>query len=230
MLGGDLRPGLTIDRRPEEAVSAPKESRKGLVMIPEPEFDALLRQLEQQGSAHDAAQSEHRRKRLNLETPTARLLQLLILAGGRRRVLEIGTSNGYSALWIADALRRIPGATPLTTIERDPGRADEARQNLSRAGLATWTDIRVGEASAIVGELKGSFDAVFFDADRVSAPEQLLLLLPKLEADVLLVADNALSHPEEVAPYIEAVGRIHSFLSLIVPIGKGLHIAHRLQA
>jgi predicted O-methyltransferase YrrM len=199
-------------------------------MIPVTEFEALLRQLEQQGSAHDAAQSEHRQKRLNLETPTARLVQLLILAGRRRRVLEIGTSNGYSGLWIADALRRIPGATPLTTIERDPGRADEARQNLSRAGLASWTDIRVGEATAIVRELKGPFDAVFFDADRVSAPEQLSLLLPRLEADVLLLADNALSHPGEIASYIEAVGRIPGFLSITVPIGKGLHIAHRLNS
>jgi predicted O-methyltransferase YrrM len=199
-------------------------------MIPSPEFEALLRQLEQQGSAHDAAQSEHRGKRLNLETPTARLVQLLILAGRRRRVLEIGASNGYSALWIADALRRIPGATPLTTIERDAGRADEARQNLFRAGLASWTDIRVGEASAIVGELRGPFDTVFFDADRVSAPEQLSLLLPKLEADVLLLADNAVSHPQEIAPYIEAVNRIPGFLSTVVPIGKGLHIAHRLRA
>jgi predicted O-methyltransferase YrrM len=197
-------------------------------MIPAPQFEALLTQLEQQGLAHDSAESEHRRKRLNLETPTARLLQLLILAGGRRRVLEIGTSNGYSALCIADVLRRIPGAKPLTTIERDPGKADEARQNLSRAGLASWTDIRVGEATPIVAELTGPFDAVFFDADRVSAPEQLSLLLPKLDVNVLLMADNALSHPEEIAPYIEAVGKIPGFLSMVVPIGKGLHIAHRL--
>jgi predicted O-methyltransferase YrrM len=181
-------------------------------MIPSSEFKALLQQLEQEGRAHDVAQSEHSRKRLNLETPTARLLQLLILAGGRRRVLEIGTSNGFSALWIADALRCIPGATPLTTIERDPGRAAEAGQNLSDA------------------EIKGRFDAVFFDADRVSAPEQLSLLLPMLEADILLMADNALSHPEEIAPYIDAVNRLPGFLSMVVPIGKGLHIAHRLQA
>lgn len=211
-------------------MSAPQEFLKGLPMIPEPNFEALLSQLEQQGLAHDAAESEHRRKRLNLETATARLVQLLILAGGRRRVLEIGTSNGYSALWIADALRRIPGAQPLITIERDPARADQARQNLSGTGLASWTDIRVGEASAIVAELKGPLDAVFFDADRVSAPEQLSLLLPKLEADVLLMADNALSHPEEIAPYLEAVSRAPGFLSMVVPIGKGLHIAHRLPA
>lgn len=196
----------------------------------DPEFEALLSQLEQEGSAHDAVQSEHRNKRLNLESATAALLQLLILSGRRRRVLEIGTSNGFSALWIADALRRIPGATPLVTVERHPERAAQARQNVSRAGLGSWIDIRVGEATAIVAELNGPFDAVFFDADRVSAPGQLTLLLPRLASDVLLLADNALSHPTEIAPYIEAVRQIQGFRSMIVPIGKGLHIAHRLQA
>jgi len=199
-------------------------------MIPNPEFESFLSQLEQDGVAHDAEQSEHRQKRLNLEQPTAQLLQLLILSGRRRRVLEIGTSNGYSALWIADALRRIPGAEPLITIERDLERAALARQNLARAGLAAWIDIRIGDATEIVAQLTGPFDAVFFDADRISAPGQLSLLMPKLTADVLLLADNALSHPAEIASYLEAVSRIPNFLSLVVPIGKGLHVAHRLQA
>ena len=192
-------------------------------------LDEILRQLEEDGLAHDAAQAEHRNKRLNLEAPTARLLQLLLLSGRRRRVLEIGTSNGFSALWIADALRRIPGAQPLTTLERDPARAAEARRNLARAGLDGWVDVRIGEATPIVAELPGLFDTVFFDADRVSAPDQLALLLPKLEDDVLLLADNALSHPGEIAGYIQAVSELPGFVSMTVPVGKGLHIAHRLQ-
>lgn len=205
-----IRAPLERRFRPRDAVIAPQQFVRGLSlsMIRTTEFEVLLQKLQQDGLVHDAAQSEHRGKRLNLETPTARLLQFLILASGRRRILEIGTSNGYSALWIGGALRCIPGATPLTTIERDPRRAAEARQNLSDAGLASWTDIRVGEASAIVAELKGPFDAVFFDADRVSAPEQLSLLLPKFEADILLMTDNALSHPEEIAPYLDAVNRL----------------------
>jgi len=194
-----------------------------------PDLDALLHQLEDEGQAHDAAQSEHRNKRLNLEAPTARLLQLLLFAGRRRRVLEIGTSNGFSALWIADALRRIPGAQPLVTIERDPARADQARRNLTRARLDAWVDLRIGPATQIVSDLPGPFDAVFFDADRLTAPEQLALLFPKLEPDVLLLADNALSHPQEIAAYLDAVSRLPGFVSTTVPVGKGLHIAHRLH-
>ena len=155
-------------------------------------------------------------------------MQLLILSGRRRRVLEIGTSNGYSALWLAAALCRIPNALRLITIDRESEKADQARQNLAHAGLEEWVDIRLGDATEVVGGLEGPFDAVFFDADRVSAPSQLSILLPKLEADVILLADNALSHPQEIAGYLEAVENLPEFTSMIVPIGKGLHVAHRV--
>lgn len=70
-----------------------------------------------------------------------------------------------------------------------------------------------GDATEVVGELEGPFDGVFFDADRVSAPSQLAILLPKLEADVILLADNALSHPLEIAGYREAVENLPDFIS-----------------
>src|SRR6202043_160928 len=168
-------------------------------------YEQFLNELERAGISHDAVETEHRRKRLNLESETAKLLQLLILSSRRRRVLEIGTSNGYSALWLACALRRIPNAHRLITIERESEKANQARQNLAKAGLGEWAEVHLGDATEVVGELEGPFDAVFFDADRVSAPSQLAILLPKLEADVILLADNALSHPLEIAGYREAV-------------------------
>jgi predicted O-methyltransferase YrrM len=188
----------------------------------------FLNELERAGADHDAVEMEHRRKRLNLESETAKLLQFLILSGHRRRVLEIGTSNGYSALWLAAALRRIPNARRLITVEREAEKTSQARQNLAHAGLEEWADIRVGDATEVVGSLKRPFDAVFFDADRVSAPSQLAILLPKLQADVILLADNALSHPHEISGYLEAVENLPEFTSMIVPIGKGLHVAHRV--
>jgi predicted O-methyltransferase YrrM len=134
---------------------------------PSPTF---LNELERAGAAHDAVEKEHRGKRPNLESETAILLQLLILSGRRRRVLEIGTSNGYSALWLAAALCRIPNARRLITVERESEKANQARQNLAHAGLQEWVDIRVGDATEVVGALEGPFDAVFFDADRVKRP------------------------------------------------------------
>jgi predicted O-methyltransferase YrrM len=75
--------------------------------------------------------------------------------------------------------------------------------------------------------LEGPFDCVFFDADRISAPQQLRLLLPKLERDVLLLTDNVLSHPGEVAGYLKEFEDLPEFLTTTVTVGKGLHIAYR---
>ena len=186
---------------------------------------ALLGRLEGEGARYDAGEASHARRRLNLERPTAELVALLVRVHGARRVLEIGTSNGVSALWIADALRDAGGR--LVTVERDAEKSAQAGANLREAGLEAFVELRVGDATAVVRELAGPFDAVFFDADRWSAPEQLAILLPKLSARALLMADNALSHPEEIAGYLAAVGRREGFRHAVVPVGKGLSVAFR---
>jgi predicted O-methyltransferase YrrM len=84
-----------------------------------------------------------------------------------------------------------------------------------------------GDATEMVRGLAGPFDCVFFDADRVSAPEQLHLLLPKLRDDVLLMADNALSHPGEIAGYLAALRALPDFEQIVIPVGKGLSVAYR---
>jgi predicted O-methyltransferase YrrM len=191
----------------------------------DPELAARLDALHAEGAAHDAGEPERRRKRLNLERPSAELLYLLLRASGRRRVLEIGTSNGLSAIWIQAALRGTGGA--LISIDREPAKIAEARANLVAAGLLDGATLLCGDATEIARDLPGPFDCVFFDADRVSAPAQLELLLPKLTADALLVCDNVLSHPDEVAGYLDAIGRLPGFAATTVPVGKGLHLAHR---
>ncbi len=155
------------------------------------------------------------------------MLELLILNGRRQRILEIGTSNGFSAIWIASALRRLGGTVPLTTLEREADKVEQARQNVERAGLGDLVRVLPGEATPLVASLEGPFDCVFFDADRVSAPEQLRLLLPKLTADALLLADNVLSHPAEIAGLLAAVEALPDFRSTVVPVGKGLLVACR---
>ena len=87
-----------------------------------------------------------------------------------------------------------------------------------------------GSATQVVHELAGPFDCVFFDADRLSAREQLKILLAKLAPDVLLLADNVLSHPHELADYIAEVEQLPGFASVTVPVGKGLHVAYRKNA
>jgi predicted O-methyltransferase YrrM len=184
---------------------------------------SLLDDLAEAGRDHDAAEPEHRRRRLNLEPETARLVAILLRSGRRSRVLEIGTSNGYSTVWLAWAVRDAGGT--VTSVERDAGRQAEAAGNLRRAGLREVVELVHGDATAAVAALDGPFDCVFFDADRVSAPDQLRILLPRLTADVLLLADNALSHPDEIAGYLRAVEALPDFEHVVVPVGKGLSVA-----
>ena len=105
--------------------------------------------------------------------------------------------------------------------------SDLADTNLRQAGLREVVDLIHGDATQVVATLAGPFDCVFFDADRKSAPSQLALLLPKLTAEVFLFADNALSHPQEIAAYLAAVQALPQFEHLIIPIGKGLSMAYR---
>lgn len=124
-------------------------------------------------------------------------------------------------------MSEVEGAQPLKTIERDHWKVEQARLNYQSTGLRAGVEFLEGDASALVAALTGPFDCMFFDADRLSAPEQLRLLLPKLSPDVMLLCDNVLSHPGQVASYLAAVRALPLFSEVTVPVGKGLHLAHR---
>jgi len=92
--------------------------------------------------------------------------------------------------------------------------------------LLQYVDLHLGDATEVVTRLAGPFDCIFFDADRVSAPQQLDLLLPKLSRPALLLADNAISHPDQIAGYLARVEEIDHISHTIIPVGKGLSVAY----
>ena len=185
----------------------------------------FLIELYESGQQNDAQEQERSRKMLNLEPETAQFLNILIRSSHRARLLEIGTSNGYSTIWLAWAMSLTGGR--VVSIDRDADKQARADANLRRVELHEVVDLRCGDATEIVAGLPGPFDCVFFDADRYSAPAQLSLLMPKLTPDVLLLADNVLSHPTEIAAYLRALEALSGFDRVIVPIGKGLSVAYR---
>ncbi|HLZ56503.1 MAG TPA: class I SAM-dependent methyltransferase [Ktedonosporobacter sp.] len=185
----------------------------------------LITELAQEGQSNDTREQERSKKMLNLEPETAQLLSILVRSGHRTRLLEIGTSNGYSTIWLAWAAQANGGR--VISIDREEHKHVLADANLRRAGLRASVDLISGDATQIVAGLPGPFDCVFFDADRRSAPAQLALLLPKLAPDALILADNALSHPGEIAGYLAAIKELPDCEHVIVPVGKGLSIAYR---
>jgi predicted O-methyltransferase YrrM len=185
----------------------------------------LLAEIYETGQKNDAETQQRSKKKLNLEPDTAQFLHLFIRSSHRTQILEIGTSNGYSTIWLAWAASVTGGQ--VISIDRDPLKQEQADTNLQRAGLRDSVHLKCGDATQIVAGLPGPFDCVFFDADRYSAPEQLALLLPKLTPDVLLLADNVLSHPREIAAYLKALEAQPQFDKVILPIGKGLSVAYR---
>ncbi|HAX24708.1 MAG TPA: DUF1442 domain-containing protein [Thermomicrobiales bacterium] len=144
------------------------------------------------------------------------------LAGllGARRALEIGTSNGYSAIWIARALVATGGT--LVTLERDAAKIALARANLARAGLADRVVIVEGPALASLATLGPGFDLVFIDADKGKYVDYLRACLPLVTTGAVIVADNMTSHPAETAAYRAAVASDARLQSVTAPVGGGL--------
>jgi predicted O-methyltransferase YrrM len=125
---------------------------------------------------------------IDVSPSQGKLLHLLALLVGARRILEIGTLGGYSTIWLARAL---PPDGKLVTLEAEPKHADVARRNLARAGLTEVVDLRVGLALDTLPTLAGDrFDFVFIDADKPNNPVYLEWALRLTRPGSAIVIDN----------------------------------------
>ena len=127
---------------------------------------------------------------ISVSADEGRLLQVLLTSIGARRVLEVGTLGGYSAIWMA---RVLPDDGELLTIEIEHKHAEFARRYIERAGLSDRIDVRVGRALDVLPSLDGEkFDAVFIDADKEPMPNYFEWALRLLRPGGLVIADNTL--------------------------------------
>lgn len=116
-----------------------------------------------------------------------KFLNLLALSVGARRILEIGTLGGYSAIWMARAL---PADGELVSLEIDPRNADLARKNIARANTAAQVVVRVGAALHILPETPGPFDLTFIDANKEDNADYFAHALRLSRRGALIVVDN----------------------------------------
>lgn len=180
----------------------------------------LLDDLYRSGRGFDEAQPNRLDRLRNVEPDTARFMSVLIRALWPRRLLELGTSNGYSTIWLADAARAVGGR--VTTVDIDPERSASARDNLCRAGLLRFVALRVQDAEQILADSEGrSWDFIFLDAERPAYPTYWPNLRRVLAPRGLLIVDNAISHADELAEFRNLIVTDETVVETLVPIGAG---------
>jgi len=139
---------------------------------------------------------------LSVPEEDGRLLRILAESIGAKHVVELGTSTGYSGLWLLLALARTGGR--LTTFEYDRERQDLARANFERAGVLGRATLVLGDAHSEISRLRAPIDLVFIDADKEGYLDYLRKLKPLVRAGGLVVAHNMASPPPDQR-YVEAV-------------------------
>ncbi len=145
---------------------------------------------------------QHRRGMMNVPQEDGRLLRILTETMGAHNVIEIGTSNGYSALWLCLALQTTSGT--LTTFEIDYQRAELARANFKEAGVEKIVTIIEGNAHREIARLKEPIDLLFIDADKPGYLDYLNQLLPLVRPGGLILAHN-MHQPTPDPRYLEAI-------------------------
>lgn len=140
---------------------------------------------------------------MNVPAIDGRVLYDIIKEHGYKRGLEIGTSNGYSALWLGLAFKETGGK--LITIEIEPQRAREARDNFKHAGLDGVIESRVNDALKEIPNLEGEFDFVFIDAWKPDYKRYLELVLPKLKPGGVITAHNVTSQGGSMRGFLEEI-------------------------
>jgi predicted O-methyltransferase YrrM len=187
-------------------------------------LEALKVELEHFGEAYDAGMQERPRRMFNITRDTGEFLAVLVRATVARRVLEIGTSNGYSTLWLAEAAREISGA--VTTVELDDQKIEFASANFTRSGLAPFiTQVHDDAGRLLQRSEQSAYDLIFLDSERPEYPGWWPDLRRVLCPGGLLIVDNATSHPEQVASFVALVRADPEFTTSLVPVGKGEFLA-----
>ncbi|MDR0228792.1 MAG: class I SAM-dependent methyltransferase [Flavobacteriaceae bacterium] len=185
------------------------------------ELKEQILELYQQLKKEDSTKENRLDRWRNLEPESAELIAIIIRSQQSKKVLELGTSNGFSTLWFADALQSIGGQ--LTTIEIEATRTEKAKQHLKQFNLLAPVELITMDALLYLEQANTEFDLIFLDAERsyyISYWPHLDRLLQKPGS--LLIVDNVISHQEQVKDFIALIRRNPNYTLTIDPIGAGL--------
>lgn len=168
---------------------------------------------------------------LAITADTGIFFSVLLKAIKARRILEVGTSAGFSTLWFADAMGK-NHSTRIITIEMNPQKVERALKNFKEAGVDKIIEIKQGIALDLLRKLKGKFDFVFLDADKENILRYFDIVLPMVRIGGIIAADNML-YPDHFRPAMRKYARhVHTkpnIQSVTVPIGMGEEITIKLR-
>jgi predicted O-methyltransferase YrrM len=189
-------------------------------------LDEQVRAVLERIRSADAAEREQglpSAERMRAVAPTTgQFLFSLVAPQTACEVLEIGASHGYSSIWLGAGVRYLGGR--VVSIEHDPERAARWRENVRDAGLEEWMELLEGDAFELLRAIEDFFDVIFLDSEHADYEALFGLARPKLEAGGLLVADNVLSHKEELEGYVRARQSDPELVSTTVPLDRGLEL------
>lgn len=159
---------------------------------------------------------------------TALLLYTMVRHAGAKRILELGTSWGYSALWLGAAARYTEGH--VDTVERDLDKAEIATGYFTRAGLSEIISIHLGEAVEMAEKLTGPWDLVFLDVNKDAYVPCAELLIPRLRVGGVMVADNMITHRQmaEIQEFKEFLEKNDTVVTQTIGVGNGLELTIKL--
>jgi predicted O-methyltransferase YrrM len=174
------------------------------------------------GKEHDSRHEDRLARWRNVEPETAALLNVLVRSKPTPRVLEIGTSNGYSTIWLADAAEATGGH--VTSLDVEPARTALARENLKQARIPDErVDLRTEDAARALRAFAGdAFDLIFLDAERPAYAGYWPDLVRVLAPHGLLAVDNVISHAGQVEDFRRVVAEDERVSAALVPIGAGV--------
>lgn len=163
-----------------------------------------------------------RHKFWNISPETGEFLSILIKTQNIKTVLEIGTSNGYSAIHMAEALTRTKGR--LYTVESKKARLDLAIKNFKKAKLTSKITTLFGHAPECIPINLPPFDLIFLDATKCEYPNYFKYLQPLTKKSTIIVADNAISHKQALIPYYKIL-KNSTYHTTLLPLGSGLLVS-----
>ncbi len=170
---------------------------------------------------HDSQQSDRLQRYRNIEVESAQLISQLIRMQQAKSILEIGTSTGYSTLWLAEAAQATGGQ--VITVEIDAKRSAEAKHHVAELELSEIVQFWVGDAADYLKAAQEKFDFILLDAERDAYenywPDLKRLMKPK---GGVLVVDNVISHAAEVNRFIALIKKDPDYMSSILSVGAGL--------